>query len=84
MCFIVLFLSWTKNRPGDKRFIASECTSNAVPPLAQWYTDLRSNTAKVLLTAESQAIRAMAEAFPRSLTSKCGRSATTSKKLKGA
>jgi DNA-binding PadR family transcriptional regulator len=59
-------------------------SSDAVPPLAQWYTDLRCNTAKALLTAESQAIRAMAEALPRSLTGKRSRSAGTSKKLRGA
>jgi hypothetical protein len=58
--------------------------SDAVPALAQWYTDLRSNMAKALLTAESQAIRAMAEALPRSLTGKRSRSAGTSRKLKGA
>lgn len=59
-------------------------SSDAVPPLAQWYTDLRSSTAKALLTAESQSIRAMAEALPKSLTGKRRRSAATSKKLKGA
>jgi hypothetical protein len=58
--------------------------SDDLPPLARWYTDLRSNTAKALLTAESQAIRAMAEALPKSLTGKRRRSAATSKKLKGA
>lgn len=58
--------------------------SDAVPPLAQWYTNLRSNTTKALLTAESQAIRAMAEALPTSLTGKGRRSAATRKKLKGA
>ncbi len=59
-------------------------SSDAVPPLAQWYTDLRSNTAKALLEAESHAIRTMAEALPKNLTGKRRRSAGTSKKLKGA
>jgi hypothetical protein len=58
--------------------------SDTAPPLARWYTSLRSETAKALLVAESQAIRAMAEALPRSLTGKRSHSASTSKKLKGA
>ena len=37
-------------------------------PLARWYTALRSETAKSLLTAESQAVRSMAEALPQSLS----------------
>ena len=41
-----------------------------LPPLPRWYSDLRSSTAKALLTAESAAIRAMAEALPRKLTGK--------------
>jgi DNA-binding PadR family transcriptional regulator len=48
---------------------AAELTDNpgAVVPLAQWYTDLRSETARALLSAESESIRAMAEALPRKL-----------------
>jgi hypothetical protein len=46
-----------------------------VTPLARWYTDLRSATTKALLTAEAEAIRAMAEAVPRKLTGKPKRSA---------
>jgi len=42
----------------------------AVAPLARWYTDLRSETAKAVLTAESEALRAMADALPRKLTGK--------------
>ena len=38
-----------------------------LPPLPRWYSDLRSSTAKALLTAESEAIRAMADALPRKL-----------------
>jgi DNA-binding PadR family transcriptional regulator len=55
---------------------AAELTgySGAVAPLARWYTDLRSETAKALLTAESEAIRAMADALPRKLTGKPRRS----------
>ena len=49
---------------------AAELTGGpgAVAPLAQWYTDLRSETSKAVLAAESEALRAMAEALPRSLT----------------
>jgi hypothetical protein len=45
-------------------------TGGALAPLARWYTDLRSATATALLAAESEAIRAMAEAQPRKLTGK--------------
>ena len=48
--------------------------SGAVAALARWYTDLRCETAKALLTAESEAIRAMADALPRKLTGKPRRS----------
>jgi len=44
--------------------------SGEVAPLARWYTDLRSETAKSLLTAECSVIRAMADSLPRSLTGK--------------
>ena len=49
---------------------ASELTDRpgAVVPLASWYTDLRSEAAEALLTAESEAIRTMADSLPRSLT----------------
>jgi hypothetical protein len=68
---------------GDKKMeliAVAELTSNAVAPLAQWYTDLRSASAKALLAAESEAIRAMAEALPRKLTGKPKRSGRTVKK----
>ena len=55
----------------------------ALAPLARWYTDLRSATAEALLTAESEAIRIMAEALPRKLIGKPKRSDRTSKKQKG-
>ena len=41
-----------------------------LPLLPQWYSDLRSSTAKALLRAESAAIRAMADALPRKLYGK--------------
>jgi hypothetical protein len=47
---------------------------DAVTPLARWYADLRSITAKALLTAESEAIRVMADSLPRKLTGKLKRS----------
>src|ERR1035441_10059844 len=55
-----------------------------VTPLARWYTDLRSETAKALLTAESEAIRAMADALPRKLTSKPRRSTRPPKPQRGS
>jgi hypothetical protein len=65
---------------------AAELTGGpgAVAPLARWYTDLRSATSKAVLTAESEALRAMAEALPRSLTGKPGHNTRASKKQKGS
>jgi DNA-binding PadR family transcriptional regulator len=76
-------------RSADKKtesIAAAELTDNpvAVVPLAQWYTDLRSETAKALLLAESEAIRAMAGALPRKLTGKPELSTRTPKTQKGA
>jgi hypothetical protein len=56
----------------------------AVAPLARWYTDLRSETAKALLAAESEALRAMAEMLPRSLTGKPAHNTRATKKQKGS
>ena len=56
----------------------------AVAPLARWYTDLRSETSKAVLTAESEALRAVAEALPRSLTGKSGHNTRATKKQKGS
>ena len=47
-----------------------ELTSDAAAPLARWYADLRSETAKAVLRAESEAIRAMADSLPRNLAGK--------------
>ncbi len=63
---------------------ATELTSDATAPLARWYTDLRSATAKVLITSEAEAIRAMAGALPRMPTGKPKRYAGSVKKQKGA
>ena len=65
---------------------AAELTDNpgAVVPLARWYTDLRCETAKALLTAESEAIRAMADALPRKLTGKPRRSTRPPKPQRGS
>jgi DNA-binding PadR family transcriptional regulator len=73
---------------GDKKMESIATTELAgdqgdVTPLARWYTDLRSETAKALLTAESEAIRAMAEALPRKLIGKSRRSAGSVKRQKG-
>ncbi len=43
----------------------TELISDAAAPLARWYTDLRSETAKAVLRAESEAIRAMADSLPQ-------------------
>jgi hypothetical protein len=61
---------------------AAELTSNAIAPLARWYTDLRSATAKALVTSEAEAIRAMANALPRRLTGKPKRSGRAAKRQK--
>ena len=58
---------------GDKKMdsIAMiELTSDAAAPLARCYADLRSETAKAVLRAESEAIRAMADSLPRNLAGK--------------
>jgi DNA-binding PadR family transcriptional regulator len=54
-----------------------------LPPLPRWYSDLRSLAAKALLTSESVAIRAMAEALPQNLSGKPRRSIRAAKKQKG-
>ena len=55
-----------------------------VTPLARWYTDVRSQTAKGLLKAECSVVRAMADSLPRSLTGKRQRSGRPSKAQKGS
>ena len=60
----------------------AELTSDAAAPLARWYTDLRFATAKTLVAAESEAIRAMADSLPRSLSSKLGRNTRLAKRQK--
>ena len=59
-------------------------TGGALAPLARWYTDLRSATTKALLTAQAEAIRAIADSLPRSLTGKRRRSAHPPKGHKGS
>ncbi len=59
-------------RSGGKKlqsFAGAELTGDpdVVPPLARWYTDLRSGATKALVAAEADAIRAMAVALPRKL-----------------
>ena len=55
----------------------------ALPPLPRWYSDLRSSTTKALLTAESVAIRAMADALPWKLSDKPKYIIRAAKKPKG-
>jgi DNA-binding PadR family transcriptional regulator len=63
---------------------AIEPASDAVAPLARWYSELRSSTVKALLAAESEAIRAMAESLPRNLTGKPRHRTPAGKKHRGA
>lgn len=49
---------------------ATEPTSDAVAPLARWYTDLRSSAAKALLAAEAEAIRVVVDSLPKNLKGK--------------
>jgi hypothetical protein len=60
-----------------KSIVVAEPTgdSGAFAPPARWYTDLRAATAKALLIAQAEVIRAMAEAVPRKLAGKPKRSA---------
>jgi DNA-binding PadR family transcriptional regulator len=74
---------------GDKKMESIATTElsgdpGEVTPLARWYTDLRSATTKALLTAEAEAIRAMAGSLPRSLNGKRRRSTHPPKGQKGA
>jgi hypothetical protein len=55
-----------------------------LPPLPRWYSDLRSSIAKALLTAESSAIRAMADALPRKLSGKPKHNTRAIRKQKGS
>jgi hypothetical protein len=55
-----------------------------LPLLPRWYSDLRFETTKALLTAESAAIRAMADALPRKLSGGSKRSTRAIKKQKGS
>jgi DNA-binding PadR family transcriptional regulator len=57
---------------------------SALPPLARWYSELRSSAARTLLAAECSAIRAMAETLPRNLTGKPKHSIRAAKKYKGS
>ena len=54
-----------------------------LPPLPRLYSELRSLTTKSLLTAESAALRAMADALPRKLLGKPRPSARAIKAQKG-
>jgi DNA-binding PadR family transcriptional regulator len=71
---------------GDKKIESMatiELTRDAAAPLARWYADFRSETAKAVLRAESEAIRAMADSLPPSLTgkSKPNKRSTKSRKV---
>jgi DNA-binding PadR family transcriptional regulator len=77
------------HQSGDKKMESIATTELAgdpcdVTPLARWYTDLRSATTKALLTAEAEAIRAMADSLPRSLTGKPRRTRRITQGRKGS
>jgi hypothetical protein len=55
-----------------------------LPPLLRLYSELRSSIAKALLTAESAAIHAMADALPRKLSGKPGHNTRGAKKQKSS
>ncbi len=55
-----------------------------VTPLARWYTGLRSAITRALLTAEAEAISAIADSLPRSLTGKPRRTRRTPQGRKGS
>lgn len=57
--------------------------SGALAPLGRWYSELRSASAKALLTAESAAIRAVADALPRNLSAKPRLSSRAKKQQRG-
>ena len=59
-------------------------TLNVSSTLARWYTSLRSEMAKASLTAESQAIRLMAETLPRTLSSNTAHSKRSIKTSKAS
>jgi hypothetical protein len=65
---------------------AAEPTGNPgkLPPLPRLYSELRSSTAKALLTAESVAIRAMTDALPWKLSGKPGHRTRAAKKQKSS
>ncbi len=63
------------HRSADKKtesIATAQLTDNpgAVVLLARWYTEFRSETAKAVFRAESEAIRALAEVLPRKLNSR--------------
>lgn len=53
-----------------------------IPPLARWYTDLRSQATLALLKAESEAFLEIAASLPRQISAKSSRHTTASKKTK--
>jgi DNA-binding PadR family transcriptional regulator len=55
----------------------------ALALLPRWYSDLRSSTSKALLVAESEALRTMADALPRKLSTRPRRTTRTAKRQKG-
>ena len=76
-------------KSGDKKMESIATTDLAgdpgdVIPLARWYTDVRSEAAKALLTAECSVIRSMADTLPRTLRGKTKRSARSPIKQRGS
>jgi predicted transcriptional regulator len=61
---------------------ATELTSDAVAPLARWYTGLRSSAAKALLAAEAEAIRVLVDSLPKNLNGKLNSNKRSTKSQK--
>ena len=77
------FLRKAANKVEAAASAADTGNSSTVVPLARWYTDIRLEMAKALLTAESQAIRATAKSLPARLSSKVNDDASSSS-IKGS
>ena len=77
------FLRKAANKVEAAASAADTGNASTVVPLARWYTDIRLEMAKALLTAESQAIRATAKSLPARLSSKVNDDASSSS-IKGS
>ena len=72
------FLRKAANKLKAAASAADTGNASTAVPLARWYTGIRLEMAKALLTAESQAIRATAKSLPARLSSKVNNDASSS------